>query len=66
MDFYDDLDARLTELSFVAGDRFSVADITAIVTVDFATKALNMPIPEHHAASQRWYAQIAARPSMAA
>jgi len=65
-DFYDDLQARLAHVPFVAGDRFSVADITAIVTVDFAMKALNMPIPAHHAASQRWFAKIAARPSMAA
>jgi glutathione S-transferase len=50
----------------IAGNRFSVADITAIVTVDFATKALSTPIPEHHAALQRWYTHIAARPSMAA
>jgi glutathione S-transferase len=34
-DFYADLEARLAEVSFVAGDRFSAADITAIVTVDF-------------------------------
>jgi glutathione S-transferase len=65
-DFYDDLNASLGDISFVAGDRFSAADITAIVTVDFATKALNMKLPEHHDASQRWYAQVAARPSMTA
>jgi glutathione S-transferase len=65
-DFYEDLNARLDEVPFIAGDRFSVADITALVTVDFATKALNLPMPEHHAASRRWYAQIAARPSIAA
>src|SRR5258705_3066869 len=35
-DFYADLNARLTEDSFVAGNHFSAADITALVTVDFA------------------------------
>ena len=65
-DFYDDLVVRLAEVPFVAGDRFSVADITAIVTIDFASTALNIPIPEHHAASQLWYKQILHRPSMAA
>jgi glutathione S-transferase len=65
-DFYADLETRLTEVPFVAGDRFSVADITAIVTIDFARKALSLPIPEDHVASQRWYALVAARPSMAA
>ena len=65
-DFHADLEARLSDVPFVAGDRFSVADITAIVTVDFATKALSLPIPAGHAASQRWYAGVAARPGMAA
>jgi len=65
-DFYADLEARLADVPFVAGDRLSVADITAIVTVDFATTALSPPIPEGHVASQRWYASVAARPSMAA
>ena len=65
-DFYADLEARLADAPFVAGDRFSVADITAVVTVDFATKALSLSIPEGHEASQRWYALVAGRPSMAA
>jgi glutathione S-transferase len=64
--FYSDLETRLAEVPFVAGDRFSVADITAIVSVDFATKALSLPIPEGHVASNQWYASIASRSSMAA
>jgi glutathione S-transferase len=64
--FYADLETRLANVPFVAGDRFSVADITAIVTIDFATKALSLPMPEANVASQRWYALVAARPSMAA
>ncbi len=62
--FYSDLEVRLGEVPFIAGDRFSVADITAIVTVDFAAKALSLPIPEGQAASRRWYASVSARPSM--
>src|SRR3979409_1686852 len=42
--FFADLDARLGEVPFVAGQRFSVADITALVTVDFAAKAINSPV----------------------
>jgi glutathione S-transferase len=33
------------EVPFLAGDHFSAADITALVTVDFATKAFNLPLP---------------------
>jgi glutathione S-transferase len=64
--FYIDLDARLGEVSFVAGDRFSIADITALVTVDFATKAIEFSVPEKHASLKRWYDSISSRPSMAA
>ena len=64
--FYADFDARLADVPFVAGDQFSVADITAIVTVDFATKAAGLPMPEQHVALKRWYFSVSARPSMAA
>jgi glutathione S-transferase len=65
-DFYADLEARLSGTTFVAGDRFSVADITAVVTVEFATKALNLAIPQSSAETQRWYVLVSTRPSMAA
>lgn len=65
-DFYADLETRLAKAPFVAGDHFTVADITAVVTIDCAAKALSLPIPESSVASQRWYAPVAARPSMAA
>src|ERR1700754_602133 len=55
--FYADLEARLSEVGFVAGERYSVADITALVTVDFATKAIDMPVPEGNVATKRWYAE---------
>jgi glutathione S-transferase len=64
--FYADFDARLTDVPFVAGDDFSVADITAIVTVDFATRAAGLPLTDEHAALKRWYDKVSARPSMAA
>jgi glutathione S-transferase len=64
--FYADLESRLNEVTFVGGDRFSVADITAVVTVDFATKALSLGIPEGNSATRSWYDKIAARSSFAA
>jgi glutathione S-transferase len=64
--FYADFNARLAEVPFIAGDEFSVADITGVVTVDFATKALDLPIREEHAALKRWYDLVSARASMAA
>jgi glutathione S-transferase len=43
--FYKMLDDRLAGSRYLAGDRFTIADITALCTIDFATFA-GMPIPE--------------------
>ena len=64
--FFADLDARLREVPFVAGENYSIADITALVTVDFAAKAINLPLPEQHVALKRWYDLISKRPSTSA
>jgi glutathione S-transferase len=65
-DFYADFDARLEEVPFVAGVDFSAADITALVTVDFATAALKIPIPDGLRSLHRWYEKVAGRPSASA
>jgi glutathione S-transferase len=66
LNFYADFDDQLGEAQYVAGNRFSIADITVAVTVDFATARLKLPIPEKHRALRRWYADVSARPSMTA
>jgi glutathione S-transferase len=65
-DFHDDLEVLLQDRPYVAGETFSVADITARVTVDFATSALGMPIPEAAKAAVRWYESLSSRSSMEA
>ncbi len=64
--FYADLDARLAEVSFAAGNAFSAADITGLVTVDFATKAMGLPPPNEHSALKAWYEKVSSRPSVGA
>ena len=64
--FYADFEARLKDVEFVAGDRFSAADITTLVTIDFATKAFAMPFPDASVALKRWYDAVSVRPSAAA
>jgi glutathione S-transferase len=63
--FLTDLNERLEQVSFVAGEQFSAADITALVTIDFA-KALDVSIPEGHRPLSRWYDVVSARPSVSA
>src|SRR3979490_3379507 len=62
--FYADLDARLAAPPFVAGDHFSAADITGLVTVDFATNAMSFPAPDEHVALRRWFEKVSSRPSL--
>jgi glutathione S-transferase len=64
--FLTDLDTRLTEVPFVAGEHYSIADITALVTVDFAAKAINLPLPDGRTALRRWYELVSKRPSASA
>jgi glutathione S-transferase len=63
--FLADLNKRLEEVSFVAGEQFSAADITALVTIDFA-KALDLSVPEELQALTRWKDAVSARPSISA
>ena len=64
--FLSDLDARLTESPFVAGEQFSAADITALVTIDFAAKALGTSIAEQHRGLTHWHSAVSSRPSASA
>ncbi len=59
--FFEMLEQRLGEAPFIAGEMFSIADITAFVTVDFARWAKLGPGDDAvHIA--RWYEAISARP----
>jgi glutathione S-transferase len=60
--FQEQMDARLGQSEFIAGPHYSIADITALITIDFAVRA-KMPIPENYEHLRRWYAQVSARPS---
>jgi glutathione S-transferase len=61
--FFALLNARLDGRDFIAADRFSVADITAVVAVDFARVVKQKP-GEQHPHLLRWRAAMATRPSM--
>jgi glutathione S-transferase len=60
--FLELLDKELATREFVAGDRFSIADITTLVAVDFM-KPGKLVMPDHLTNVKRWYAAVAARPS---
>jgi glutathione S-transferase len=62
--FFVTLNQHLAGRDFVAGGRLSVADITAVVAVDFA-RIVKVRPGEQHPEIARWRAGMAARPAMA-
>jgi glutathione S-transferase len=62
--FFVNLNERLAGREFVAIDRLSIADITAVVAVDFA-RVVRVKPGEQHPHLVRWRAGMALRPAMA-
>jgi glutathione S-transferase len=60
--FLELLDRELATREFVAGDRFSMADITTLVSVDFM-KPSRLAMPDDLANVKRWQSVVSARPS---
>jgi len=60
--FFETLNSRLGESPFVAGPRYSLADITAQVTIEFAKRAKLTP-PESCTHLISWFATVSTRPS---
>ena len=56
------LDEELADRAFIAGDRFSIADITALVGIDFG-RACGIRIDPGHKNLQRWHEAVSSRPS---
>ena len=63
--FLEWLDRELANREFVAGDRYSVADITMLCGVDFM-KPAKLMMPEGLGNVTRWRTAVSARPSAAA
>ncbi len=60
--FFDILEDRFAQSDFVAGDVFTLADISTFVFVDFA-RVIKMKIPQENTATLAWFDKIASRPS---
>ena len=65
LQFFHRLDGQLAGNRFLAGDSFSMADITAMVFVDFA-RWIKIELPAEAKNVATWYAEVSKRPSAAA
>ena len=62
MDFLALLDRELANRRYVAGDRYTVADITGMIAVDFM-KPAKLAVPDTMTNLKRWHEEVSARPS---
>jgi glutathione S-transferase len=59
------LDSVLADREFVAGDRYTIADITALVGIDFG-RVVKIGIQPSQKNLSRWHEAVSARPSASA
>ncbi len=62
--YYKRLDRELNETPYVAGDRFTIADITLVSAVDFATRLVDLKPDDAHTSLWDWHARVSSRESM--
>ena len=62
LEFLALLDRELAGRRFAAGDRYSVADMTGLVALDFM-RAAKLHIPPEYTHVGRWHEELSARPS---
>lgn len=60
--FLSVLEKRLGESEYIAANRFTIADITAMCTVDFA-RVVGIKITDKYPNLQRWYVTVSSRAS---
>lgn len=61
--FYARLDRELGTREFMACDRYTIADITALCVIDFAASLVDLKPDDGLANLWRWHAAVSARPS---
>lgn len=65
IEFLRFLDVELAERAFIAGEDYSIADITGLIAVDFM-KPARIQMPPEYVNVLRWYNDVSSRPSAAA
>jgi glutathione S-transferase len=57
------LDAQIGSRPFIAADRFTIADITALVAIDFGTQMAGLQLDPALKNLGRWHQSVSSRPS---
>ncbi len=64
--FYRRLNQELSSRAYAAGDRFTIADITAVVSIDFAARLVQLKPDDSLQDLWRWHALVSSRASFEA
>ena len=64
--FYERLDAELATRPYMAGEDFSVADITGLCMIDFASQLVELEPDRAHGNLWAWHERVSSRPSASA
>jgi glutathione S-transferase len=64
--YYGFLDGQLATREYLAGDAFTIADIVALCTLDFAARLNALPHEPGQTHLGRWYESVSSRPSASA
>ena len=62
--YYQRLDRELGEAAYIAGERFTIVDITLLTAIDFATSLVGLKPDASLENLWRWHALVSARPSV--
>ena len=62
--YYQRLDKEFSLSNFVAGERFTIADISLVSAIDFASEMVDLKPDEVFKNLYKWYDEVSSRPSM--
>ena len=62
--FYERLNNEFEENKYVAGNRFTIADITLVSAIDFASDMVDLKPHKDLKNLHRWHMEVSSRPSM--
>ena len=62
IEFLNLLDRDMADREFIAGDSYSIADITGMIGIDFM-KPARIELPQELSNVRRWYEAVSSRPS---
>ena len=65
IEFLNLLDREMADREFIAGDSYSIADITGMIGIDFM-KPARIELPQELSNVRRWYEAVSSRPSAGA